>query len=123
MTKGTRRGAGPLPEPAHKGTLIGYHRSMARGLSDRQRRLLALLHVARRPLTVAELLQLLDVEPTDSSRRSLLRALRSLRDRGLVELEHRPAEGGGWPRVEASAAPGAAGELTGRDVQRAKGKT
>ena len=93
---------------------------MTRGLSERQRRTLALLHVARRPLEAGELLALLGDEPTPSSRRSLLRALRLLADRGLVELERRPSPRGGHPRLFASAVPGAEGELRGRDLQRAR---
>lgn len=94
---------------------------MSRGPSSRQRRALALLVTHKRSLDVtAELLPMLGDDPTDSSRRSLLRALRLLDGRGLVTLERVPSQRGGWPRLLAAARPGAQGELLGGDLQRAR---
>lgn len=93
---------------------------MSRGLSARQRQALALLVTHKRPLDVtSELLPLLGVSASDSTRRSLLRALRLLERRGLVSLERVPSERGGWPRLIAAARPGARGELFAADLQRA----
>ncbi len=92
---------------------------MSRGPSKRQREALALLVTEKRSLDVtAELLPALGLEPTDSSRRSMLRALRLLERRGLVTLERVPSGRGGWPRLLATARPGARGELTGAELQR-----
>ena len=91
---------------------------MGRGLSAQQRQLLATLIVAKRPLDVTrELGPLVDAPATDSGRRSLLRAVRSLAARGLVELTRTPRQG--WPAVVATARPGAVGELRAPDWQRA----
>jgi hypothetical protein len=91
---------------------------MSRGLSARQRQVLATLVVAKRPLDVTrELGPLVGMPETDSGRRSLLRAVRLLAQRGLVEITRQPAQG--WPAVLAQAAPGAIGELRAPDWQRA----
>lgn len=93
---------------------------MSRGLSQRQRQALALLVAHKRFLDVtAELLPMLGDDPTDSRRRSLLRALRLLEQRGLVTLEKTPSGRGGWPRLLAAARPDAEGEPVGGDLQRA----
>lgn len=94
---------------------------VSRGLSSRQARLLAILVVARRPLDVTgELGPMLGEPESKSGRASLLRAVRLLESRGLVALQHRPAPRGGWPRLLASARPGAEGELLARDLQQAR---
>lgn len=81
---------------------------MTRGLSIRQRQALALLVNEKRPLDVTgEILPTLGLEATDSARRSVLRAFRLLERRGLVNLERVPSPRGGWPRVLATARPGA----------------
>lgn len=94
---------------------------MSRGPSKRQRQALALLITEKRSLDVtAELLPMLGLDSTDSTRRSTLRALRLLEERGLVALERVPSTRGGWARIMATARGGAAGELTGAELQRAK---
>jgi hypothetical protein len=95
---------------------------MSRGLSARQKRLLALLVVSKRPLDVTgEASVILGGPDTRSARVSLLDAVRSLERRGLVEVERAPDPRGGWGKVVVAARPGAAGELTGANVQRARG--
>jgi len=95
--------------------------AMSRGPSRRQRQVLALLVTEKCSLDVtAELLPMLGLEVTDVTRRSQLRALRLLEQRGLVTLERVPSERGGHPRVLASARPGARGELTAAELQRTK---
>jgi len=93
---------------------------VSRGPSPRQREALALLVTHKRSLDVTgELLPMLGETATDSSRRSLLRALRLLERRGLVTLERVPSGRGGHPRVLAAAGAGARDELYGADLQRA----
>jgi hypothetical protein len=94
---------------------------VSRGLSTRQRKALALLVASKRSLDVTnDLLPMLGEETTDSSRRSMLRAMRLLRDRGLVTLERVPSDRGGHPRVLVAARPHARGELKGGELQRAR---
>lgn len=94
---------------------------MSRGLSTRQRRLLALLVVAKRPVDLTgEAAVILGEQGTRSGRVSLLSAARSLERRGLVTVEREPVPRGGWGKVLVSARDGAAGELTGGDLQRAR---
>jgi hypothetical protein len=94
---------------------------MGRGLSARQRRLLALLVVSKRPVDVtAEATHILGEADSRTARVSLLRAVRSLERRGLVTVERKTDPRGGWGRIVASARDGAAGELTGADLQRAR---
>jgi hypothetical protein len=93
---------------------------VGRGLSSRQRRLLALLVVSRRPLDVTgEAAHILGEPDTRSARTSLLDAVRSLEQRGLVTVERVPRTGGGWGKVLVAAREGAIGELTAADLQRA----
>jgi hypothetical protein len=95
---------------------------MSRGLSARQRRLLALLVVAKRPLDVtSEAAVILGDPDTRSARVTLRQAVRSLERRGLVKVERTPDPQGGWGRILVSAVDGAEGELTGADLQRARG--
>jgi hypothetical protein len=76
---------------------------MGHGPSEQQRRALALLVAAPRPLDVtAELLPLLGEQPTKSARVSLLRAMRLLERRGLVSLSRHPSPRGGHGIVLAS---------------------
>jgi hypothetical protein len=97
---------------------------VSRGPSARQREALAVLVASKRSLDVTgELLPALGLEPTDVTRRSMLRALRLLERRGLVTLDRVPAERGGHPRLLASARAGARGELRGGDLQRARGSS
>ena len=92
---------------------------VSRGLSNQQRRALSMLVRAHRPLNATrELGPLLGSPATDIGRRSLLRALRLLEQRGLVRLESRPAVSGGRT-VFVAANPGARGELTAADLWRA----
>jgi len=94
---------------------------MSRGLSRRQRDVLALLVVSKSSLDVpGEILRILGIEVSDSSRRAILRGVRSLELRGLVRVEHAPSGRGGWPRVLVTARRHASGELTGRDLQLAR---
>jgi hypothetical protein len=91
---------------------------MSRGLSKRQRQALATLVVAKRALDVTrELGPLVGMPATESGRRSLLRAVRSLAQRGLVTITRAPRQG--WPAVMVEATPGATGELRAPDWQRA----
>ena len=91
---------------------------MSRGLSERQRTALATLVVAKRPLDVTrELGPLIGMPQTESGRRSLLRAVRSLAERGLVAITRAPRQG--WPAVLVEAGPHAYGELLPADWQRA----
>ena len=93
---------------------------MSKGLSTRQRRLLALLVVSKRPLDVTGEASVILGEPdTRSARVSLLQAVRSLERRGLVTIETEPNPHGGWGRILATARAGAEGELTGADLHRA----
>src|SRR5579862_3582551 len=93
--------------------------SVSRGLSRQQRRALSILVRAHRPLNATrELGPLLGSPATESGRRSLLRALRLLEQRGLIRLESRAADNGGHS-VFAAANPGARGELTAADLWRA----
>lgn len=57
---------------------------------------------------------------TRASRVSLLHSVRLLERRGLVTIERAPDPRGGWPRMLAAARPGAAGELTAPELQRAR---
>jgi len=76
---------------------------MPRGLSQKQRTALALLAVSDRPLdATGELLPMLGDKPNESTRRSLIRALRTMEDRGLVSLSRHPSPRGGWGVVLAS---------------------
>jgi hypothetical protein len=94
---------------------------MGRGLSNRQKRLLALLVVAKRPLDLmGEATEILGEPDSRSARVSLIRAARSLERRGLVKVERDPVRRGGWGRILVSAVDGAEGELTGADLQRAR---
>lgn len=94
---------------------------MGRGLSGRQKRLLALLVVSKRPLDVTgEAAVILGEPDTRSARVSLLESVRSLERRGLVTVDRADAPRGGWGRVLVSARDGAAGELTATDLQRAR---
>jgi hypothetical protein len=52
---------------------------------------------------------------------SLIRAARSLERRGLVKVERTPEPRGGWGKILVSALDGAECELTGADLQRARG--
>jgi hypothetical protein len=95
---------------------------MGRGLSKRQKRLLSLLVVAKRPLDlIGEATEILGETDTRSARVSLIRAARSLERRGLVKVERIPDPRGGWGKILVSALGGAEGELTGADLQRARG--
>ncbi len=91
---------------------------MGTGLSNEQRQVLAHLCASRRALTSGELLALLGREGTDATRRSLLRTLRRLERRGLARLERLPGRGHG--SIAAVAAEGAAGQLYGADLHRAR---
>ena len=94
---------------------------MGRGLSARQKRLLALLVVSKQPLDVTGEASVILGEPdTRSARVSLLDSVRSLERRGLVTVERVPDPRGGWGKILVSAREGAAGELTGADLQRAR---
>lgn len=94
---------------------------MSKGLSARQRRLLALLVVSKRPIDItSEASVILGAPDTRSARVSLLQAVRSLERRGLVTIDTEPDPRGGWGRILATARPGAEGELTGTDLQRAR---
>lgn len=94
---------------------------MGKGLSTRQKRLLALLVVAKEPLDLTdEVRTILGDEDTRSARVSLIAAARSLEQRGLVMIERVPQPGGGHGRLLISAREGARGELTGADLQRAR---
>lgn len=94
---------------------------MSRGLSRQQREVVALLVTAKRSLDVTgEVLPMLEIEPTDSARRAMLRAVHSLEARGLVSVEKAPAGRGGWPTTLATARRGASGEVTGADLHRAR---
>jgi hypothetical protein len=95
---------------------------MGRGLSKRQKRLLALLVLAKRPLDLMdEATEILDEANTRSAKVSLIRAARSLERRGLVKVERTPEPRGGWGKILVSALDGAECELTGADLQRARG--
>jgi hypothetical protein len=95
---------------------------MGRGLSTRQKRLLALLVVAKRPLDlVSEATEILGEEDSRSARVSLIRAARSLERRGLVMIERTSDPRGGWGKIIVSAREGAEGELTAPELQRARG--
>ena len=94
---------------------------MGKGLSTEQRQVLAHLCASRRALTSDELLALVGREATDVTRRSVLRTLRRLENRGLVRLERLPGRGHGL--IAATAAEGAELELYGADLQRARQQT
>ena len=95
---------------------------MGRGLSKHQKRLLALLVVAKHPVDLmGEATEILGEPDTRSARVSLRRAARSLERRGLVKVERTPDAKGGWGKMLVSALNGAEGELTGADLQRARG--
>jgi hypothetical protein len=95
---------------------------MGRGLSNRQKRLLALLVVAKEPIDLAgEATTILGDPDTRSAQVSLRRAARSLERRGLVKVERVPDPRGGWGKLLVSAGEGAVGELTGAELQRARG--
>jgi hypothetical protein len=81
---------------------------MSRGLSRRQRKVMAILDAAERSLDVTkQLLPALGLPASSVSRRSLLRAMRSLEQRGHVAITYEPDPRGGHPRVLASAQIGA----------------
>jgi hypothetical protein len=94
---------------------------MGQGLSSRQKRLLALLVVSKRPLDlIGEAAAILGEPESRAARVSLRRAARSLERRGLVRVERSADPGGGWGKLLVSATAGAEGELTFPDLQRTR---
>jgi hypothetical protein len=90
---------------------------MGRGLSARQRRLLALLVVSKRPIDVTgEAAVILGDPDTRSARVSLLDSVRSLERRGLVTVERTPDPRGGWGRVVVAARDDPLGDLGGGEL-------
>ena len=91
---------------------------MSRGLSRRQREALGILVAAGRPMSVTgELGALVGMPKTPGGTRSLIGAIRSLEQRGLVTVETRRRKTGG-KALYAQARPGAAGVISGADLQR-----
>ena len=95
---------------------------MGRGLSTRQKRLLALLVVSKKPLEVGEAAVILGEPDTRSARVTMFQSVRSLERRGLVTIDKVPEPRGGWPRMLLSARPGAEGELTAPDLWQARNR-
>jgi hypothetical protein len=95
---------------------------MGRGLSTRQKRLLALLVVSKKPLDVGEAAVILGEPETRSARVSMLESVRGLERRGLITIEKVPEPRGGWPRMLLSARAGADGELTAPDLWQARNR-
>lgn len=95
---------------------------MGRGLSARQKRLLALLVVSKKPLDVAEAAVILGDPDTRSARVSMLASVRSLERRGLITIEKTPDPRGGWPRMLLTARAGAGGELTAPEIWQARNR-
>lgn len=93
---------------------------MGRGLSTRQKRLLALLVVSKKPLDVNEARIILGESDTRSARVSMLQSVRSLERRGLITITKIPEHRGGWPKMILSARAGADGELTAPDLWQAR---
>lgn len=94
---------------------------MSRGTSKRQNRLLAIITVAKRPVELtSEVREWMGEPNTKSQKSSLIRAARSLEQRGLIRIYAIPHGGGGRARLIAMANEGAAGECTAAELQRAR---
>jgi len=91
---------------------------VSRGLSTGQRRALGILVAAGQPMHVTGALgPLVGMPKTPSGRRALISAMRSLEHRGLVTIQARPRKTGG-KSLYVTARPGAAGVISGADLQR-----